>query len=267
MNPDTQVMNFCDKFFDEAEGIKPTNSVLGQCANVHLRDAQRSRAAVIIHESSHTNFAMGGEDGSATRDYAYGFTACSKLALGTFDRSCVSYANPKKLLCESRDNPGQEGLCAPDRSTKNADTYSFVATGVWFTERCNREIPFPPPAETITDAQCTLDKDYIVIDGEDEDELSVKKYVHFGDSYASGMGTGKTSGDSCRVGSNNCECPPYMPLHALRHHANIIPLQMANSCTNGSRRTRLSTGACTPAQEIPPSASMARLTSGTTTAT
>ena len=28
-------------------------------------------------------------------------------------------------------------------------------------------------------------------------------YVAFGDSYAAGMGTGVTSGDSCRVGSNN----------------------------------------------------------------
>jgi lysophospholipase L1-like esterase len=28
-------------------------------------------------------------------------------------------------------------------------------------------------------------------------------YVHFGDSYGAGMGTGTTSGDACRVGSNN----------------------------------------------------------------
>jgi hypothetical protein len=206
MNADTQVMNFCNKFFNEAEGIKPTNNVLGQCGNLHLRDAQHSRASVVVHECSHTNYAMGG-DGTATLDYAYGFNGCSKLAAGIFDRSCVPYANPRKLLCADPNNPGQEGICGADRSTRNADTYSFVAAGVWFTERCSREIPFPPPAETITDAQCALDKDYIVVDGaeDDEDELSIMKYVHFGDSYASGMGTGTTSGDSCRVGSNNCE--------------------------------------------------------------
>ena len=46
--------------------------------------------------------------------------------------------------------------------------------------------------------------DYLVIDG-DENAISVTGYVHFGDSYASGMGTGTTSSDSCRVGSNNCK--------------------------------------------------------------
>jgi hypothetical protein len=47
--------------------------------------------------------------------------------------------------------------------------------------------------------------DYLIIDGPDDDSVSVTGYVHFGDSYASGMGTGTTSGDSCRVGSSNCE--------------------------------------------------------------
>ena len=35
-------------------------------------------------------------------------------------------------------------------------------------------------------------------------ELSdILGYVHFGDSYASGMGAGTTSSDKCRIGSNN----------------------------------------------------------------
>lgn len=38
----------------------------------------------------------------------------------------------------------------------------------------------------------------------DTDEIPVVEgYVHFGDSFAAGMGTGTTSTDTCRVGSNN----------------------------------------------------------------
>lgn len=48
--------------------------------------------------------------------------------------------------------------------------------------------------------QCQNFDDYIVIDG---DSYGITGYVHFGDSYATGMGTGTTSGDTYRVGSNN----------------------------------------------------------------
>ncbi|KAK2763255.1 hypothetical protein FQN54_009891 [Arachnomyces sp. PD_36] len=34
-------------------------------------------------------------------------------------------------------------------------------------------------------------------------EASIDSYVHFGDSYAAGLGAGETSSDSCRRGSNN----------------------------------------------------------------
>jgi hypothetical protein len=46
--------------------------------------------------------------------------------------------------------------------------------------------------------------DYIVFDGDETQTGSgITGYVHFGDSYASGMGTGVTTGDSCRIGSSN----------------------------------------------------------------
>lgn len=53
---------------------------------------------------------------------------------------------------------------------------------------------------------CPFVDDYLIIDGDDS-LASTEGHVHFGDSYASGMGTGPTSWDSFRVGSNNCKCP------------------------------------------------------------
>ncbi|KAI0451451.1 SGNH hydrolase-type esterase domain-containing protein [Xylaria acuta] len=49
---------------------------------------------------------------------------------------------------------------------------------------------------------CTL-PDYIVWDKDEDEGLKVTGYAHFGDSYASGIGTGVTTGDKCRIGSNN----------------------------------------------------------------
>lgn len=34
-------------------------------------------------------------------------------------------------------------------------------------------------------------------------DVAIDGYVQFGDSYAAGMGTGTTTSDKCRVGSNN----------------------------------------------------------------
>jgi hypothetical protein len=52
---------------------------------------------------------------------------------------------------------------------------------------------------------CPFMDDYIIWDDDNpgDNSISITGYVHFGDSYASGMGTGDTSTDSCRVGSNN----------------------------------------------------------------
>ena len=204
------------------------------------------------------------------KDYAYGFNSCYQLAQGTFDRSCVPYAKDhKNPLCPVN---GVEGVCPPERSSENADSYSFVAAGIYFSEKCNILIPLPPLPAAATQApvyskstfnivptssiklditsssasiaaatlfpiksasvsksetpittpvgpvrrqssngplvrkdSCPIIDDYIVFDGEDDDDetLGLDGYVHFGDSFGAGMGTGSTSWDACRVGSNN----------------------------------------------------------------
>lgn len=232
MNAESQIVNFCNKFFDPNSGLKTTDQLLKDCGTINLRDAQRSRAAVLVHEASHTTYAMQGmgPDGAKALDYAYGFVACTQLPRGAFDRSCVPYRGSKALCGNAA---GTEGVCEAHLSALNADTYSFVSAGVYFSQKCNREIQFPPPPIPIqsrsSESQnargdnpilpraglgqpgnnilnaCPVPDEYLVIDGEDEPTTRVRGYAHFGDSFASGMGTGSTSWDSCRVGSNNCK--------------------------------------------------------------
>ncbi|RAL13202.1 SGNH/GDSL hydrolase family protein [Aspergillus homomorphus CBS 101889] len=65
-----------------------------------------------------------------------------------------------------------------------------------------------------------------------ESPVSVTGYVHFGDSYAAGMGTGSTSRDSCRVGSNN-----YGKL--LYNYLNDSSIPFANYACSGDTTTGL----------------------------
>jgi hypothetical protein len=106
-----------------------------------------------------------------------------------------------KVMCP--DLSGNEGNCMASMSVKNADTYAFVAAGVWYSGKCNAPIPLPVSATKRTTgsrrASCPLDSDYIFFDGDNP----IGQYVHFGDSYGAGMGTGTTTTDKCRVGSNN----------------------------------------------------------------
>jgi hypothetical protein len=84
-------------------------------------------------------------------DVAYGYTACSALPRGLFDPSCAPYALRKKLndgsfsqaVCPNQ--AGAQGFCDGDMSARNADTYSFIAAGIYFNRQCNRAIPHPPP--------------------------------------------------------------------------------------------------------------------------
>lgn len=63
-------LNVCDHFFDknidrkQERYVDTTENRLEQCENgsLDLRDAQRSRAGVLVHESIHTSYAMGGPD-------------------------------------------------------------------------------------------------------------------------------------------------------------------------------------------------------------
>lgn len=54
-------MNFCDQFFTHPE-IKPAKDRLGECETISLREAHRTRAAMIVHETTHTRFVMHGND-------------------------------------------------------------------------------------------------------------------------------------------------------------------------------------------------------------
>jgi hypothetical protein len=132
-------------------------------------------------------------------------------------------------------------VCDDEIASKNADSYALVAAGIYYTEKCKRAIPLPPlpapiivfnpqdkreeisavsrtpnthslvsrimgkqrqhsPRQDSAADRCEGYNDYIVIDAPGEE---IEGYVHFGDSYGAGMGTGTTSGDKCRVGENN----------------------------------------------------------------
>ncbi|KAF5511096.1 Lipase [Colletotrichum siamense] len=226
MNDNLQVMNVCDAFFKDNGGFlsDSTSTTLDACDNdvMDLRYAQRAKSGILLHEMTHTSYGVNKESGAL--DVAYGYNGCTALARGTFDRSCVSYkAKPKKsgtlptpdkIICQTTNSDGVivEGICPADYSENNADTYSFVAAGIFFSKRCQKVIPYPattgPPASGGGTKRQVIDScpmaDYVVWDGDDESARTrVAGYAHFGDSYASGMGTGTTSGDACRVGSNN----------------------------------------------------------------
>ncbi|KAK2774669.1 esterase family protein [Colletotrichum kahawae] len=226
MNNEFQVMNICEKWFEDNGGFlsDSTDNTLSHCNNdaMDLRYVQRSRSGILVHEMSHTSYAMNRDSGSL--DVVYGYNGCTALAKGTFDRSCVPYkAQPNKKsnvpppadknICPRTENGVVvEGPCNADLSENNADTYSFVAAGIFFSKRCNKAIPHPQPQDRPASAGGTKRQiitscpvsDYVVWDGDDESARTrVVGYAHFGDSYASGMGTGTTKGDKCRVGSNN----------------------------------------------------------------
>ncbi|KFX87170.1 hypothetical protein V490_08483 [Pseudogymnoascus sp. VKM F-3557] len=193
-------INLCSRYFTEPK-IVSTKSILDTCqaSTPDLRTVQRTRSSILLHEITHTSFAMSFNE--KTEDYAYGFTFCLQLAAGTFDRSCMTKTmKNEKVLCPT--SGGGDGVCNKELSVKNADTYSFVAAGVWYSSKCGVAIPFPDPVAKRgmrSRDSCPVDSDALIIDG----DAYIKSYVHFGDSYGAGMGTGTTSGDAYRVGSNN----------------------------------------------------------------
>ncbi|KAI1428363.1 SGNH hydrolase-type esterase domain-containing protein [Xylaria sp. FL1777] len=248
MNDGKKRMNFCKLFFKTEP--KPgkisdyTETALGKCSSGDLRYFQRTKSSIIVHETAHTKYAMGGTQKSY--DYAYGYQHCTELATGDFNRGCGSYAG--KILCADKTDSKKEGKCEASKSEFNADSYSFVAAGIFYTKQCDgRFIPYPDSggASTVSDSSVAVRRerrnnsrenvrigrrgfnesiesssntglrlqrraqtscsvpDYIVWDKDEDEGLKVTGYAHFGDSYASGMGTGVTSGDKCRIGSNN----------------------------------------------------------------
>lgn len=60
MNAGRKRLNFCQKFFDYP-AIKATEDLLEECSTINLRDAARSRSSALVHEATHSKYAMLGE--------------------------------------------------------------------------------------------------------------------------------------------------------------------------------------------------------------
>ncbi|KAI1857104.1 hypothetical protein JX265_011305 [Neoarthrinium moseri] len=182
MNDGSKRMNFCNRFFaqnpDGTEfAILSTDQRLSEgasSADFNLRKAQRSRSAVIVHECTHTQYTTGLPEGKAL-DYAYGYNSCWLLPRNKYDRKCMpENVRGRKVLCPDGQNPDEEGICPPDRAIYNADSYSFVAAGVWFSNKLGKEVPLPPdpptPATRRQDGSesCPVD-DSLPFDGDESD--------------------------------------------------------------------------------------------------
>ncbi|KAL3463731.1 SGNH hydrolase-type esterase domain-containing protein [Aspergillus heterothallicus] len=112
------------------------------------------------------------------------------------------YLKSSTLLCPDPNNPGQEGICDSGLSAYNADSWALVVVGGYYTRKCGRQIPLPEESSSSSadDSSCPA---YVDSSYDADTVYGVNDYVHFGDSYAAGMGTGTTTGDNCRVGSNS----------------------------------------------------------------
>ncbi|CAG7981019.1 unnamed protein product, partial [Penicillium nalgiovense] len=221
MNNKRQLLNFCELFFANTDDtgstvaqIVPTKKLISN-TEMDLRTAARSRSAVLVHEATHTRYAM--LDRPYTRDYAYGFDACWQLPRGLFDRSCAKWVKkpedlkpnekPPRIECPVQNGNGKivEGLCSPATARRNAESFQFLAAGIYFTAKTGRDIPLPPTPQSVTKRadSCVSSDDSLNWDNIWYDDAVVTGQVHFGDSFAAGMGTGKTSRDKCRLGSAN----------------------------------------------------------------
>ncbi|KAJ5766041.1 mutanase [Penicillium nucicola] len=143
-------LTLCDSFLNPpiaGTKIQKTASNLEQCKNgeLELREAQRSAASVLIHECLHTTYAMLGDKPGL--DYAYGLSASLELPKGTFDRRCgdgpkMRALTEKMPLCgvDPTNKQGEDGICNANLCLRNPDSWSFVATGIWFSEKCGKMI-------------------------------------------------------------------------------------------------------------------------------
>lgn len=50
-----------------------------------------------------------------------------------------------KPLCgpDPNDKSGEDGICDPSLCMKNPDSWSFVATGIYFSDQCGKQLPLP----------------------------------------------------------------------------------------------------------------------------
>ncbi|KAL9090871.1 MAG: hypothetical protein Q9165_005079 [Trypethelium subeluteriae] len=180
MEPVKGEMNLCDRFFspdsanaNESQIITSRNFISAckqeSCHVDHsdeLDTASRTKAVVLVHEMTRT--AFGHNSDQHCLDYAYGVGDCisfdvlspsnqtsSSLAANTFDRSKTWYGtearrfkSDKELYCPANeDEPlGAEGICKPEFSQDNADSYALVAAGLYFSNQCGKILglyPYP----------------------------------------------------------------------------------------------------------------------------
>lgn len=208
MNALHRTVNICEKFF-VSEKMAPTSERIAQVPPTIL-EAHHSLSTVLVHEMTHTKAALAPLSGKSTfngrdfvaRDFAYGWASCKALADGTFNRGCQDYANKPKTLCPNPAPDGPDGICSRELSGENADNWAVVAAGIYFSQKCKTIIAIPSTGPSTADAGCTRYDD-VMIDQNDGDGFVPTGMVSFGDSFAAGMGTGKTTDDNCRVGSNN----------------------------------------------------------------
>ena len=208
MNAGQKTLNICPRFFNDPEMTATFDKYITRPATI--REAHHVRSAVILHEMTHTKFSMKSvPDDLAVKahDYAYGWEACKELAAGTFNRGCQDYKMLKGPLCKvPGSDPAMDGICEAKFSAANADTWAVIAAGIFFSEHWKNQIP------TITSTDASVNKVSAKRDGcVQHDDLmfdqgsgyEISDIIAFGDSFAAGMGTGKTESNNCRIGEYN----------------------------------------------------------------
>ncbi|CAG8901464.1 unnamed protein product [Penicillium egyptiacum] len=199
MNAGKKVMNICSGFFNNPD-ITPTGQKMTN-RPADIREAHHVRGAILLHEMTHSKYAMSAFGGAKAWDYAYGAESCLQLAADTFNRGCQKYANNNGgVLCPDPSNPKTDGKCDPDFSLKNSDTWALVAAGIFFSDLWGAKIPLASPSPPALTTDCVPNDDIMFDSGSG---YEIADMVSFGDSFAAGMGTDSTSTDSCRVGGNN----------------------------------------------------------------
>lgn len=117
-----------------------------------LQRASHSRAMIIIHELTHlprighAAVQLGPilyrrrQSHENTLDFAYGLKDCLLLRQGRFFRDPNYVQNPGYWCGE---NPDVGGFCPPSVAWMNADSWEFLATGVWMSKQIGVRLPIP----------------------------------------------------------------------------------------------------------------------------
>lgn len=143
MNAGRKTMNICPGFFQNSKIAAMFDKFQNPPASII--DAHHARSAVLLHEITHSKFAMSPVHSPQAKDFAYGWESCKLLAEGTFNRGCQPYAGLKGNLCADPSDPTKDGVCNADFSKTNADTWAVVAAGIFFSENVGTEVQLVRP--------------------------------------------------------------------------------------------------------------------------